>query len=53
MKKYTYLYVLRWYFLSRIMCGALDRMALRRTFPALCSFSEGIYRTHQNTKVVW
>lgn len=38
----TYLYVLRWYFLSRIMCGALDRMALRSTFPALLSFSEGI-----------
>lgn len=45
---YPYLYVLRWYFLSRIMCVALDRMALRRTFPALCSFSEGICRTHRS-----
>lgn len=41
-------YVLRWYFLSRIMCGALDRMALRRTFPALWSFSDGIYKTQKN-----
>lgn len=48
----TYLYVFRWYFLSRIMWGALDRMALRRTFPALCSFSEGICRT-QGHRLRW
>lgn len=35
------LYVFRWYFLSRIMCGALERMALRRILPARRMFSEG------------
>lgn len=35
------LYVFRWYFLSLIMCGALERMALRRILPARRMFSEG------------
>lgn len=35
------LYVFRWYFLSRIMCGALETMALRRILPARRMFSEG------------
>lgn len=35
------LYVFKWYFLSRIMWGALERMAFRRIFPAWRIFSEG------------
>lgn len=39
----TYLYVFRWYFLSLIMWGARERMAIRRIFPALRIFSEGTW----------
>ena len=40
-KRPTNLYVFRWYFLSRIMWGALERMTLRRIFPARRIFSDG------------
>lgn len=39
----TYLYVFRWYFLSLIMWGARERMAIRKIFPALRIFSEGTW----------
>lgn len=39
-KSTSNLFVFRWYFLSLIMWGDAERMALRRTFPACKIFSE-------------